>query len=143
MPNPEWGVKRVCPDCGEHYYDLQRDPILCPECEAPFVVVTKDKSASLKADLARAKKAGENDKDLDDDDDDLVVDDDDNDDDDVLIDDDDDDDDATSLSDEDNGDDDEAVEFADDVLLDDDDDDDDDVSIDDIGDVGKKDDSES
>ena len=55
MPKAEWGVKRVCPECGERYYDLLNDPIICPECESPFQVATKDKAASLKADLERAK----------------------------------------------------------------------------------------
>lgn len=132
MPKPEWGVKRVCPDCGERFYDLLKDPILCPECGAPYEVVTKDKTSSLKADLARAKKAEAKAREKLVDDEDLV--DDDSAGDEALTEDDaDDDDNATpALSDEDA--DDEPVKFDDDVLLDDDDDDDDDA-IDDIGDV--------
>ena len=36
MAKPEWGMKRVCPSCGTRYYDLNRDPILCPKCGAAF-----------------------------------------------------------------------------------------------------------
>ena len=36
MVKPEWGTKRVCPNCGARYYDLHRDPITCPKCNAAF-----------------------------------------------------------------------------------------------------------
>ena len=36
MPKAEWGVKRTCPNCEARFYDLQREPILCPECGATF-----------------------------------------------------------------------------------------------------------
>ncbi len=36
MPKTEWGVKRTCPNCETRFYDLQRAPILCPECGATF-----------------------------------------------------------------------------------------------------------
>jgi len=32
----EWGTKRICPNCGTRYYDMRRDPIMCPKCGAPF-----------------------------------------------------------------------------------------------------------
>jgi len=32
----EWGTKRICPNCGTRYYDLRRDPIVCPKCGAGF-----------------------------------------------------------------------------------------------------------
>jgi uncharacterized protein (TIGR02300 family) len=37
MSNAERGTKRVCSDCGEKYFDLNHDPIVCPLCEAVFV----------------------------------------------------------------------------------------------------------
>lgn len=37
MARPELGTKRLCPNCGAKYYDLNRDPILCPKCNASFV----------------------------------------------------------------------------------------------------------
>ena len=34
MSKPAWGTKRVCPSCGARFYDLRRDPITCPVCQA-------------------------------------------------------------------------------------------------------------
>jgi uncharacterized protein (TIGR02300 family) len=36
VAKPELGTKRLCPNCGAKYYDLNRNPILCPRCSAPF-----------------------------------------------------------------------------------------------------------
>lgn len=36
LSKPEWGIKRVCQSCGTRFYDLQRDPIICPNCGATF-----------------------------------------------------------------------------------------------------------
>jgi len=36
MAKPEWGVKRMCASCGARFYDLLRNPIVCPKCEAVF-----------------------------------------------------------------------------------------------------------
>ena len=36
MAKPEWGIKRTCLSCGARFYDLKRDPITCPKCEAVF-----------------------------------------------------------------------------------------------------------
>jgi uncharacterized protein (TIGR02300 family) len=33
---PEWGLKRVCPSCGARYYDMQREPVLCPKCGGAY-----------------------------------------------------------------------------------------------------------
>jgi len=48
VAKPEWGTKRICPSCGTRYYDLLRDPIVCPKCSAPF-----DPEAFLRARRAR------------------------------------------------------------------------------------------
>ena len=48
MAKPEWGIKRICPSCGARYYDLMRDPVVCPKCSTPF-----DPEAFLKARRAR------------------------------------------------------------------------------------------
>lgn len=36
MAKPEWGRKRSCRECGKRFYDLLRDPIVCPGCQAVF-----------------------------------------------------------------------------------------------------------
>ena len=48
MAKPEWGTKRICPSCGARYYDLMRDPVVCPKCSTPF-----DPEAFLKARRSR------------------------------------------------------------------------------------------
>lgn len=32
MSKKEWGEKRTCLQCGERFYDLQKDPMVCPYC---------------------------------------------------------------------------------------------------------------
>jgi uncharacterized protein (TIGR02300 family) len=32
----ERGIKRICQECGALYYDLEKDPIICPKCGAEF-----------------------------------------------------------------------------------------------------------
>ncbi|MBK8176011.1 MAG: TIGR02300 family protein [Rhodospirillales bacterium] len=34
MAKPEWGTKRTCHACGARFYDLRRDPMVCPACGA-------------------------------------------------------------------------------------------------------------
>src|SRR5207237_860702 len=48
VAKPEWGAKRICPSCGTRYYDLLRDPVVCPKCSTPF-----DPEALLRARRAR------------------------------------------------------------------------------------------
>src|SRR5207248_4289407 len=48
VAKPEWGMKRICPSCGTRYYDLMRDPVVCPKCSTPF-----DPEAFLKARRSR------------------------------------------------------------------------------------------
>lgn len=36
VARPELGTKRLCPNCGAKYYDLNHDPITCPKCNALF-----------------------------------------------------------------------------------------------------------
>ncbi len=40
MAKPELGTKRQCQSCGTKFYDLSRDPIICPKCGTPFQVAT-------------------------------------------------------------------------------------------------------
>ena len=42
MTKAELGTKRLCPNCGARYYDLNHEPILCPRCGTEFeVAVTR------------------------------------------------------------------------------------------------------
>ncbi len=52
MAKAEWGMKRLCPNCGTRYYDMRRDPIVCPHCGSPF-----DPEALLKTRRTRAAAA--------------------------------------------------------------------------------------
>ena len=48
MAKSEWGNKRICPSCGARYYDLLKEPVVCPKCSTPF-----DPDALLRARRAR------------------------------------------------------------------------------------------
>ena len=48
MAKAEWGTKRICPTCGTRYYDLLREPVICPKCDTPY-----DPEAFLKSRRAR------------------------------------------------------------------------------------------
>ncbi|MEM7242374.1 MAG: TIGR02300 family protein [Pseudomonadota bacterium] len=79
MPKEEWGVKRVCPETGKRFYDLNTDPIVSPYTgtEYPLSFFTEDKGKPSMADKAdKAAAAEETEDDLADDVD--VLDDDDN-----------------------------------------------------------------
>jgi uncharacterized protein (TIGR02300 family) len=54
VAKPELGTKRLCASCGAKFYDLNKDPIVCPKCETVFhpVVVTR-----ARPDLARTPVA--------------------------------------------------------------------------------------
>ena len=32
VAKPEWGTKRICHNCGARFYDLRREPAVCPGC---------------------------------------------------------------------------------------------------------------
>ena len=36
MAKAEWGLKRICPHCGAHFYDMRRSPITCPKCATVY-----------------------------------------------------------------------------------------------------------
>jgi uncharacterized protein (TIGR02300 family) len=36
----ELGTKRTCPSCATRFYDLLRDPIVCPSCGVTFIAPT-------------------------------------------------------------------------------------------------------
>ncbi|MGY6549240.1 MAG: TIGR02300 family protein [Roseinatronobacter sp.] len=86
MSNPEWGVKRVCPETGKKFYDLNKTPIISPYTGKIVQIDTQERrdSTAVAALKAKTKVVAE-------DDDDLLVDDDAVDVDDELLEDDDDD----------------------------------------------------
>lgn len=60
MAKPELGSKRICGSCGARFYDLMRDPIVCPKCGTVYdvaVIATRAKPATAKP--APAKPAEE------------------------------------------------------------------------------------
>ena len=57
MVKPEWGLKRTCSSCGAKFYDLRRDPIICPKCDATVDPAATSKSQRAKAAAPAAKEA--------------------------------------------------------------------------------------
>ncbi|MER5170889.1 TIGR02300 family protein [Thioclava sp. GXIMD2076] len=61
MPKEEWGVKRLCPHCQSRFYDLNRDPMICPVCSNSLTlesvsngrgqVLVADKTSNKQTDL--------------------------------------------------------------------------------------------
>ena len=56
MAKPELGTKRLCAGCGAKFYDLNKDPIVCPKCSTVFEVAP---SARPRPDTVRAPVAEE------------------------------------------------------------------------------------
>ena len=48
MVKPAWGTKRTCQSCDAKFYDLNRNPVVCPKCGAIY-----DPEASLKTRRSR------------------------------------------------------------------------------------------
>jgi uncharacterized protein (TIGR02300 family) len=36
VTKPDLGTKRLCANCGAKFYDLSKDPIICPKCATVF-----------------------------------------------------------------------------------------------------------
>ena len=49
MAKPELGTKRLCGNCGAKFYDLSKDPIVCPKCDTVLELARR---------VARAVAAG-------------------------------------------------------------------------------------
>jgi uncharacterized protein (TIGR02300 family) len=45
------GTKRTCqnPECGSRFYDLNRDPIICPICESVYAIASAPMAAGAAA----------------------------------------------------------------------------------------------
>ncbi len=95
MPKEEWGTKRLCPETGKRFYDLNAKPIISPYT-GKEVAIDTSKTRTMVADAEDAQNKASV---IEDDEDDLVLDDDEDDVDlaDDVLDDDDDDDDTVSL----------------------------------------------
>lgn len=47
MARPELGLKRQCMSCGAKFYDLARDPAVCPKCGAAYQAATSRVAAPV------------------------------------------------------------------------------------------------
>ena len=56
VAKPELGIKRLCAGCGAKFYDLNKDPIVCPKCSTVFVIAPSTRS---RPDAVRAPVAEE------------------------------------------------------------------------------------
>ena len=74
MTKQNLGTKRLCGSCDTKFYDLERDPIVCPKCGATFVPEQPAAKPEIKAKAAPVKKPVEKDEteELDDEDAELV-----------------------------------------------------------------------
>ncbi|MCK0095104.1 TIGR02300 family protein [Yoonia sp. F2084L] len=81
MPKEEWGTKRLCPETGKRFYDLNATPIISPYTGNEVTVDTsKTRTMVADAEDAQTKKAKETSEEEE-----LVLDDDDDDSDDVDL----------------------------------------------------------
>ncbi|AWN37042.1 TIGR02300 family protein [Methylobacterium radiodurans] len=46
MARPELGLKRQCMNCGAKFYDLARDPAVCPKCGSVYQATTASRVAA-------------------------------------------------------------------------------------------------
>ncbi|GEP06230.1 TIGR02300 family protein [Methylobacterium oxalidis] len=46
MARPELGIKRQCMSCGAKFYDLDRDPAVCPKCGTVYQAVATSRIAA-------------------------------------------------------------------------------------------------
>jgi len=69
VAKPDLGTKRLCASCGAKFYDLNKDPIICPKCETVFHPVVSTRggrpeaarvvSAPLAPEVAEAPEAAD------------------------------------------------------------------------------------
>ncbi|AWN42153.1 TIGR02300 family protein [Methylobacterium durans] len=62
MARPELGMKRQCMSCGAKFYDLDRDPAICPKCGTVYQAVATSRVAAP----ALAARSTDEDEDTDD-----------------------------------------------------------------------------
>lgn len=49
MVKAEWGTKRICLNCGARFYDMNRDPIVCPACSTALDPVVQSRPRRARA----------------------------------------------------------------------------------------------
>jgi uncharacterized protein (TIGR02300 family) len=54
VAKPELGTKRLCSHCGAKFYDLSKDPIVCPKCHTVMVPVAVSSRSRPEPAAARA-----------------------------------------------------------------------------------------
>ena len=54
MAKPELGTKRLCGNCGAKFYDLSKDPIICPKCHTVLELVAVSSRSRPDSAAARA-----------------------------------------------------------------------------------------
>ncbi len=57
MPKEEWGTKRLCPETGKRFYDLNRSPVISPYTgNAVNIDTAKTRTMVADAEDAQTKK---------------------------------------------------------------------------------------
>ncbi|MBJ26505.1 MAG: TIGR02300 family protein [Alphaproteobacteria bacterium] len=59
MVKPEWGKKRLCQSCGIKYYDMMRDPIICPKCGSEYEEPVKQPRRGRTPKAAKTPETGQ------------------------------------------------------------------------------------
>jgi uncharacterized protein (TIGR02300 family) len=54
VAKPELGTKRLCSNCGAKFYDLSKDPIVCPKCATVMALAAVAARARPETAAARA-----------------------------------------------------------------------------------------
>jgi uncharacterized protein (TIGR02300 family) len=54
VAKPELGTKRLCGNCGAKFYDLSKDPIVCPKCHTVLTLVAITSRSRPESAAARA-----------------------------------------------------------------------------------------
>ena len=57
VANSKWGTKRMCLSCGQRFYDMRREPIVCPSCDAPFELNSPARTRRQRAPVEREEAA--------------------------------------------------------------------------------------
>ncbi len=59
MAKEAWGKKRTCPKCDTRFYDLNKDPLICPNCEHTFSLESIMEVFKKNPKTSSAKKSSE------------------------------------------------------------------------------------